>query len=153
MLCLCICAVSLCYNINTTTTVLQPVYRSACISQHLQLRTGGFCWCKVLLPSCPCCWQPVLSDEEDAGVLLNSVIYTLHTVSFCYWNRRHISDLWQRWSISYLHTHTHTQPLNGLLSWTTPVGRYQKKHLPTHTHPDHRTSCITLLNLFAFFSL
>jgi len=49
------------------------------------------------------------------------------------------------------YTHTHTQPFNGLLSWTTPVGRYQKKHLPTHTHPDHRTSFITLLNLFAFF--
>jgi len=36
--------------------------------------------------------------------------------------------------------HTHTQPFNGLLSGTTRVGRYQKKHSPTHTHPDHRTS-------------
>jgi len=26
------------------------VYRSTCISP-LQLRTGGFCWCKVLLPT------------------------------------------------------------------------------------------------------
>ena len=34
----------------TTTTVLQPLYRSACISQHLQLITAEFCWCKVLLP-------------------------------------------------------------------------------------------------------
>ena len=32
----------------TTTTVLRPLYRSTCISRHLQLRTGGFCWCKVL---------------------------------------------------------------------------------------------------------
>jgi len=38
----------------TTCTVLQPLYRSTCISQHLQLRTGGFCWCKVLLLACPC---------------------------------------------------------------------------------------------------
>jgi len=30
------------------------VYWSTCFSQHLQLRTGGFCWCKVLLPACPC---------------------------------------------------------------------------------------------------
>ena len=38
----------------------------------------GFCWCKVLLPSCPCWWQPVHSDQGgDAGVLLNSVIYTV----------------------------------------------------------------------------
>ena len=35
--------------------------------------------------------------------------------------------------------HTHTQPSNGLLSVTTRAGRYQKKHSPTHTHPDHRT--------------
>ena len=34
-----------------TTTVLRPLYRSVCVSRHLQLRTGrGFCWCKVLLP-------------------------------------------------------------------------------------------------------
>ena len=36
-------------------------------------------------------------------------------------------------------THIHTQPFNGLWSGTTQVDRYQKKHLPTHTHPDHRT--------------
>jgi len=43
---------------------------------------------------------------------------------------------------THTHTHTHTQPFNGLLSGTTRVGRYQKKHSPTHTHPDHRTSFI-----------
>jgi len=42
---------------------------------------------------------------------------------------------------------THTQLFNGLLSGTTRVGRYQKKHSPTHTHPDHRTSFITFLHL------
>jgi len=44
-------------------------------------------------------------------------------------------------------THTHTQPFNGLLSGTTRVRRYQKKHSPTHTHPDHRTSFIIFLHL------
>ena len=34
--------------IITTTTVLWPLYRSTCVSRHLPLRTGGFCWCKVL---------------------------------------------------------------------------------------------------------
>ena len=43
--------------------------------------------------------------------------------------------------------HTHTQPFNGLWSGTTRVGRYQKKHSPTHTHPDHRTSFIIFLHL------
>ena len=42
---------------------------------------------------------------------------------------------------------THTQPFNGLLSGTTRVGRYQKKHSPTYTHPDHRTSFIIFLHL------
>jgi len=33
----------------------------------------------------------------------------------------------------------HTQPFSGLLSGITRVGRYQKKHSPTHTNPDHQT--------------
>ena len=39
---------------TTTTTVLRPLYRSTCVSRHIQLRTGAFCWCTVLLPACPC---------------------------------------------------------------------------------------------------
>jgi len=46
-----------------------------------------------------------------------------------------------------IHTHTHTQLLNGRLCRTTRVGQYQKKHSPTHTHPDHRTSSINFLHL------
>ena len=41
------------YNTTITTTVLWTLRRSACISWHLQLRTGGFCRCRVLLPTCP----------------------------------------------------------------------------------------------------
>ena len=47
----------------------------------------------------------------------------------------------------YIYTHTHTQPFNSLWSGTTRVGQYQKKHSPTHTHPDHRTSFIIFLHL------
>ena len=47
----------------------------------------------------------------------------------------------------HCHYNTHTQPFNGLLSGTTRVGRYQKKHSPTHTHPDDRTSFIIFLHL------
>jgi len=50
-------------------------YRSTCTSQQLQLRTGGFCWCEVLLPACPFWWHPAHSDYgEDVVVLINSVI-------------------------------------------------------------------------------
>jgi len=34
---------------------LWPLYS---VSQHLQLRTWGFCSCKILLPTCPCWRQP-----------------------------------------------------------------------------------------------
>ena len=44
-------------------------------------------------------------------------------------------------------TCTHTQPFNGPWSGTTLVGRYQKKHSPTYTHPDHQTSFIIFLHL------
>ena len=56
-------------------------------------------------------------------------------------------------SHTHTHTHTHTcthttaQPFNGRWSRTTRVGRYQKKHSPTHTHPDHQTSFINFLHL------
>ena len=42
---------------------------------------------------------------------------------------------------------THTQPFIGLLSRTTRVGLYLKKHSPTHTHPDDQTSFIIFLHL------
>jgi len=44
------------------------------------------------------------------------------------------------------HTHTH-QPFNALWSGNARVSRYQKKHSPTHTHPDHWTSFINFLHL------
>jgi len=34
--------------------------------------------------------------------------------------------------VHFITTHAHTQPFNGLLSGTTRVGRYQKKHSPTY---------------------
>ena len=51
------------------------------------------------------------------------------------------------WECQLGNVHTHTQPFNGLLSGTTRVGRYRKKHSPTHTHTDHRASFITFLHL------
>jgi len=68
--------------VNATITVLWPLYSSTCVSRPLQLRTGGFCWCKVLLPTCPCWQQPAHSDKaQDAGVSFNSVIYTVSITS------------------------------------------------------------------------
>ena len=41
----------------------------------------------------------------------------------------------------------HTQPFNSLSFGTAGVGRYQKEHSPTHTHPDHWTSFINFFHL------
>jgi len=38
------------------------VYKSTFVSRHHQLRSGRFCWCKVLLSACLCWRQPVNSD-------------------------------------------------------------------------------------------
>ena len=54
----------------TTAAVLLPLHRSTCVSRHLQLRTGGFCWCKVVLPACPCWRQPALAVRQVATLLV-----------------------------------------------------------------------------------
>jgi len=60
------------------TTVLWPLYRTTCVSRHPQLRTGGFCWSRVLLPTRPCWWQLAhLDSREYARVLLNGITYII----------------------------------------------------------------------------
>jgi len=49
------------------------------------------------------------------------------------------------WRACY--THAHAQPFNSPLYGTTWLGQYQKKHSPTHIHPDHQTSFINFLHL------
>jgi len=73
-------------DLHCTTSYhrFRPLYMSTCVSQHLQLRTGVFCWCKVSLPACPC-WrqQPAHSDyREDAGVLPQQCLHCLCTLIF-----------------------------------------------------------------------
>jgi len=45
----------LCWQ-TTIATILQLLYRSACVSQHPQLRTAGFCW-SWSFTACPCWWR------------------------------------------------------------------------------------------------
>ena len=55
-------------------------------------------------------------------------------------------------SVGYILLHTH-KPFNSLWSWTSRVGRYQRKHSPTHSHPEHRTSFINFLHGILFDSV
>ena len=98
-----------------------------------------------------------LQTKQCQNDPITTAIGRLNFTHFCFFaplinayqhKKRNIpqSSFPQKWT-QHTRTHTHTQPLNGLLSGTTQVGRYQKKHSPTHTHPDHRTSFIIFLHL------
>ena len=61
-------------KITTTTAILRPLCRSSFVSRHLQLTTGGFCWCKVLLTACPCWQQPAHSGTlEFSSTVLSTL--------------------------------------------------------------------------------
>jgi len=47
---------------KSTHNFLWSLCRSTCVSWHLQLRTGWFCWSRVLLPTSPCCRLIAHSD-------------------------------------------------------------------------------------------
>jgi len=77
------------------------------VSRHLQLRSGGFFGCKVLLPTCSCWQQPVHSDYgEDAGVLLNSVIYTVSASTVLWYSLGNITYDSQTFSLFKRHLKT-----------------------------------------------
>ena len=102
--------------------------------------SSSISYCDPGMVSFYCCFLNISCD----GHFLVVFPLLLHIV------RASITDWWMpcfSCSRSYWHTHTHTQPFYGLWSGTTRVGRYQKKHSPTHAHPDHRTSVIIFLHL------
>jgi len=92
---------------------------------------------KWIVLQIPESWAP------NAMTLAGLIINVVTTAILMFYS----PDARQQVSCCLLVTHTHTQPFSGLLSGTTRVGRYQKKHSPTHTHPDHRTSFVTFLHL------
>jgi len=66
-------------NPTQPATTLRLLYRSICVSRHLQLRAEGFCWCKVLLPACPCWQKPTIKVKmlEFSSTVL-STLYPYH---------------------------------------------------------------------------
>jgi len=44
--------VLLTFTLSALTTVSLPLHRSVHVGQHPEIRTGGYCWSKVLLPAC-----------------------------------------------------------------------------------------------------
>ena len=72
------------------------------------------------------------------------------TVAMFYTKSRLLSKCYQLSYASTIntHKHTHIQPFKGPLSKTTRVGRYKKKHSPTHTHPDHQTSNLSTSSIY-----
>jgi len=69
-----------------------------------------------------------------------------HTVQSLVYNTSimHVSDGMNKTQVlitTHTHTHTHNRfTALWILSGTTRVSRYQKKHSPTHTHRGHQSS-------------
>ena len=57
--------------------VLRPLHRSTCVSQHPQSRTGGFCWCNVLLSAALADGIQRIRIREKTLVLSSTVLCTL----------------------------------------------------------------------------
>jgi len=70
------------YKLTTTTrtAVLWQLYRSTCVSSHLQLTTGGFCWCKVLLPDANADGNQRIQAREKTLEFSLTVLSTLSPV-------------------------------------------------------------------------
>ena len=51
-------------NSVKTTTILQTLHSSTCVSQPLQIKTTVFRWSKMSLPMCPC-WRQTAHMEWD----------------------------------------------------------------------------------------
>jgi len=60
------------------TIILQPLYRTTCVIRHRQLRTGWFCWSKVLLPDN--LWQPA-SRARNWRIFLQQSYYCPHALA------------------------------------------------------------------------
>ena len=92
-------------------TVLRPLYRSTCISRHLQLRTGGFCWCKVL---------PQKPPQKTAKCRITAAIYWVRLRRLS-----HASYSWhftKGWEINQPIVYFYSSPSNKITSGSTGNG-------------------------------
>ena len=113
-----------------------------------------FTWLLWRLSSTAWLTSFILYSEAAASLtgatssLFNSICFTVLSNEYLHMDKQRYFTSAKMLKFSFSsYFHTHTQLLNGFLSGTTRVGRYQKKHSPTHTHPDHQTSFINFLHL------
>ena len=124
----------------------------ACIPRWRHCRLA----CRQLLVECfcrfPCqplnCIIAVLTFSADKLLIWHPFCktYLLFPV-FAFWRCGYTVSNSNAWKLGQLDRNTHRQPFYGLWSGTTLVGRYQKKHSRSHTHPDHQTSFVNFLHL------
>ena len=75
---------------TTTTTVLWPLYRSTCVSRHLQFRSAEFCWCKFY------CLHVLAHGNQHIRIRektleFSTVLSTLSLTKYCL---RALDSLW-----------------------------------------------------------
>ena len=114
------------------------------------IRNLGFVW-GIFGP--PTKWYLVVFITVHNLVVINEVILIigkfqylmlLLPIIFCFIKIQNGLPFWcQLFVLENTHTHTHTHncfTALWILSGTTRVSRYQKKHSPTHTHRGHQSS-------------
>jgi len=63
-------------HVETRANVLQSHTGQTMLAGIPKFRTRGFCWSRLLLPTCPC-WRQV-AQKTNIRVLLTDVNYTAH---------------------------------------------------------------------------
>jgi len=111
-------------------------WRMSCV---YHLYTDDLLWRNFLSPQCRNCSR----DPDHAHSLITRL--RLCMADPC--TKFEVS------SVSRCREITHTQPFNGLLSGTTRVGRYQKKHSPTHTNAHTKAACFTAIPMLCHLYL
>ena len=86
-------------------------------------------------------WQ---QSNHQGRAAVQEVIVGICWISTFNFRRPAMIDSCSQWQHAIV---AHTQPFNAPSFGTTQVAWYQKKHSPTHTHPDHQTSFINFLHL------
>jgi len=88
-------------------------------------------------------------EGNSFGILDTQCITQNWIILFSLYNMNFLWRTWHKYMHTHMHTHTctharthtHTTAL-WILSGTTQVSRYQKKHSPTHTYCGHIVPCL-----------
>ena len=130
--------VCLLHIVVSTTCIISSVFWFRTLPAHEVIvslsRDGGCCWlcCRQTNVNAFCQWHWSMVWLGSSRLAFHSGLLQVTTLHIVY----------------HSHTHTHHNRFTALwiLSGTTRVSRYQKKHSPTHTHCGHQISLLFIIS-------